>query len=122
MSDYHQIKMKCGAVVELTLADAYNGPDNRGGGMNVNTSEQWCRIDGGEWNKTSRLNRSSIKAIRYLESVTKKQHDSIQLDNAIVNYAEYLKEEYGQSDDEALENAMATGNSIIANKHPHFKG
>lgn len=47
----YQGTMKCGTPYELTMADAYNGPDKEKG-QNVNTSCCWFRIDGGKWRKT----------------------------------------------------------------------
>lgn len=44
------------------------------------------------------------------------------IDDQILDYAQYLVDEYGQTEDEALENATVTGNSIIAQAHPHFGG
>lgn len=44
------------------------------------------------------------------------------IDDQILDYAQYLVDEYGQTEDEALENATVTGKSIIAQAHPHFGG
>lgn len=44
------------------------------------------------------------------------------MDDAVIAYAEYLVEEYGQTHDEALENAIITGKSVIRKNHPFFSG
>ncbi len=60
-----------------------------------------------------------LKPFDAQEVAYRKQAD---LDDRIIEYAEYLKEEYGQNDHEALENAIWTGNSSIAKNHPFFSG
>jgi len=61
----YQGTMKCGTPFEITLADSYNGPDNRGGGLQVNYAVCWYRVDGGEWFKsglTSFATRTMLQA------------------------------------------------------------
>lgn len=55
------IKDKDSYLIHIAFADAYNGPDGRGGGMNVNTTSAWVRIGFGRWYRCSTASMHKIK-------------------------------------------------------------
>lgn len=62
-------------IIEMTSADSYNGPDNRGGGLNVNACSNFLRATDGKWRRCEERSehrlRQQIQACRSVDEVMK---------------------------------------------------
>ncbi len=48
-------------IIEYTSADSHNGPDGRGGGIGVNSSCVWVKINEGKWFGTTVSSMHKVK-------------------------------------------------------------